>query len=134
MRDRRYKMGNFSMLAFWIIMAILGSVPMAQGQDLSSSPCVDPAKQYCNNVIPGGGRIMQCLRQHENDLSIACKDWIASEYKKTENLIAVCRKESAQYCSAYGNDMAALAVCLNSNYDGLGMDCKDKIKDIMNRF
>ncbi len=132
--EQKKKVRNYGILAVWIIMAVICGVPTAQGIDMSSSPCADLAKKYCSNVIQGNGRIMACLRAHENDLSIACKDWIQSEFKKTENLVAVCNKESSQYCSSFGNDMAGLVFCLNSNYDSLSMDCKDKIKDILNRF
>jgi hypothetical protein len=88
----------------------------------------------CGNVIPGNGRTVKCLLEKEN-ISIFCKDWITNTLKKTEGLISACPKESAQMCSQYGGDnMAGLVYCLNSNYYGLSQDCRDKVKDIIDRF
>jgi hypothetical protein len=36
--------------------------------------CEDDAKKFCAGVQPGGGRIAQCLKQHEADLSDACRN------------------------------------------------------------
>lgn len=39
--------------------------------------CGEDAKKLCKDVQPGGGRIMQCLKQHEGELSPACKEKMA---------------------------------------------------------
>jgi Skp family chaperone for outer membrane proteins len=36
--------------------------------------CKDDAKKLCKDERPGGGRILQCLKQHEGELSPACKE------------------------------------------------------------
>ena len=36
--------------------------------------CEQDAKKLCEDTKPGGGRIMQCLKQHESELSPACKE------------------------------------------------------------
>ncbi|MBF0558295.1 MAG: cysteine rich repeat-containing protein [Nitrospirae bacterium] len=36
--------------------------------------CHDDAAKFCKDVKPGGGRIVQCLKQHSSDLSIPCKE------------------------------------------------------------
>ena len=36
--------------------------------------CEQDAKKLCKDTKPGGGRIMQCLKQHEDELSPACKE------------------------------------------------------------
>ena len=36
--------------------------------------CEEDAKKLCKDTKPGGGRIMQCLKQHEGELSPACKE------------------------------------------------------------
>jgi hypothetical protein len=35
--------------------------------------CKDDAKKLCGGIKPGGGKIAQCLKQHESELSPACK-------------------------------------------------------------
>jgi len=132
MRYGQKKMRMYFMLAVWIIITVLGSVPMAQGFDMNDNPCADDAKKLCSNVIPGNGRTVKCLLEQEN-ASIFCKDWIASAFKKAEGLNSVCSKERAQMCQ-YGNDMAGFVYCLNSNFFALSQDCRDKVKEIIDRF
>jgi hypothetical protein len=36
--------------------------------------CKDDAAKVCQGMKPGGGKIMQCLKQHEGELSPACKE------------------------------------------------------------
>jgi hypothetical protein len=35
--------------------------------------CADDAARFCSGVQQGGGRIMRCLKEHENDLTPPCK-------------------------------------------------------------
>lgn len=39
--------------------------------------CHEDAKKLCKDIQPGGGRIMQCLKQHEGELSQGCKEHMA---------------------------------------------------------
>lgn len=36
--------------------------------------CSDDALRLCGNVKPGGGRMRDCLKEHENELSPQCKE------------------------------------------------------------
>ena len=35
--------------------------------------CKDDAQKLCKGMKPGGGKILQCLKQHEDELSPSCK-------------------------------------------------------------
>jgi Cysteine rich repeat len=35
--------------------------------------CKDDAQRLCEGIKPGGGKIVQCLKQHESELSPSCK-------------------------------------------------------------
>ena len=38
--------------------------------------CKDDAAKVCKGVEPGKGRILRCLKQHESELSPACKEHV----------------------------------------------------------
>lgn len=39
--------------------------------------CKDDAKKLCEGIKPGGRKIVQCLKQHEDELSAECKEKMA---------------------------------------------------------
>lgn len=43
----------------------------AQQGDLGKY-CPADIKRLCQNVQPGGGRIMKCLKQHAKEVSVGC--------------------------------------------------------------
>src|ERR1700735_3856571 len=60
------------------IFGILQAAPFAWAQDNAALAvlrvgCTDDAQKYCANVEPGGGRILQCLKDHKDGLSDKCK-------------------------------------------------------------
>jgi hypothetical protein len=44
-------------------------------------PCRADVQKLCSGVQPGGGRIIDCLKQHAADVSQACHDAMAAHEK-----------------------------------------------------
>ena len=68
-------MNRLSLLFFF---GILTTAPWAWAQDNAAvavlrAGCTDDAQRFCANVEPGGGRILQCLKDHKDSLSDKCK-------------------------------------------------------------
>lgn len=49
-----------------------------KAKDLKEN-CAEDAKKICNNVKPGHGAILKCLKEHESELSPACKESMPSK-------------------------------------------------------
>lgn len=45
---------------------------MRGGMHKMQQACEADIKQFCSNVTPGGGRIVQCLEQHQKEVSQGC--------------------------------------------------------------
>ncbi|HXX81072.1 MAG TPA: cysteine rich repeat-containing protein [Thermodesulfovibrionales bacterium] len=43
--------------------------------------CKDDAQKFCKGIQPGGGRIMECLKSHQSELSPACQTTINSTHQ-----------------------------------------------------
>jgi len=61
----------------WMSTAAV-SVGAAQEQ----GPCTDDVQKFCKDVQPGAGRIAKCFKEHEADLSRACKRQMAEVKKR----------------------------------------------------
>src|ERR1700728_4543604 len=69
------KMNWLSLLFF---IGILQAATLAWAQDNAALAvlrvgCTDDAQKFCANVESGGGRILQCLKDHKESLSDKCK-------------------------------------------------------------
>ena len=46
--------------------------------------CKQDFKNYCKGVKPGKGRVKSCLREHKDQLSQTCRDFIVAHKQKTQ--------------------------------------------------
>lgn len=46
----------------------------AAAADTPKGPCAADAAKFCKDVKPGEGRVAACLKEHEKELSQACRD------------------------------------------------------------
>jgi len=57
----------------------------AQPPQKGPRPCKADVQKFCSEVKPGGGRIIECLKEHENDLSPQCKAALEKGMKPRSN-------------------------------------------------
>jgi hypothetical protein len=57
-------------LMMLVAASTLGLAASAYAQD---KPCMADAARLCPDVEPGGGAQIECLKQHKEELSPACK-------------------------------------------------------------
>ena len=65
-----------SMMLFSMVTS--GSPAQAQGQ---LAYCKADAERLCQGVPPGGGRLLACLKAHEDEVTVVC----AKELKKLKS-------------------------------------------------
>src|ERR1700722_12526647 len=71
-------MAQMKRLPLLFFFGILPAAPLAWSQDNAAlavlqAGCTSDAQKFCANVQPGGGRILQCLKDHKDSLSDKCK-------------------------------------------------------------
>jgi len=98
-------------------MSILLALLLAQA---AQHPCMDDAKKLCPGVKPGEGRIAACLKQHQDQVSSACKSRIA-EFR-----------EGAQACQADVQRLcpntrpgAERSQCMREHKDQVSPECQE---------
>ena len=61
-----------------------GVVYAGEGQSKGDHPCAADVQKFCNDVKKGEGRVINCLKSHQPDLSPACSAMLAKNPKPKE--------------------------------------------------
>ena len=63
----------------FIIISLLHIVlyPNYHAYAQESLICADDIEKYCKEIKPGGGRLLNCLKSHETELSESCRGKIS---------------------------------------------------------
>jgi hypothetical protein len=48
------------------------------GRGMVRKACMADIEQFCGSIEPGGGRLGQCLREHQDRVSDTCKNALSS--------------------------------------------------------
>ncbi len=129
-----FDLGNRYRILGTILAAAMFCFPGAiMAQPQLGGPCAETVEKYCRDVVPGAGRVMKCLNDHRDDQSPFCKDWIAEQQKSLKELNTSCYEEIAKLCRIDPPDEIRIFLCLNDNYAGLKLDCRDKLREIKDR-
>lgn len=95
----------------------------------SANPCQGDIEKFCKNVEPGGGRIIQCLKQNEASLSDACKKAKVEKMEKFQGLRDACAEDVTKLCgSVAGAGPGKVRRCLRDNKDKVSTACKESFK------
>ena len=108
---------------------ILGLAPSrAQADEI---PCTAEIKQYCADVQPGQGRIVQCLKANEAKLSPACVKRI-DDMQATFNtpVGAACREDWVALCyhPRAATDRQAVVQCLQTQVTKVSPGCQKALQ------
>jgi len=96
-------------------------------------PCADDVAKFCKDVQPGGGRIMKCMKEHENELSPACKQHIAQVKERVKEAVAACEDDVMRFCPGVKPGGGRIIHCLKEHQNELSPDCKAKMESRQGR-
>jgi hypothetical protein len=107
-----------------VVVLSLFALPFSARAD---DPCKVDAKNQCNNIPPGGGRIIACLKAHETSLSLPCKEKLAAGDAKAEKIKQACQPDAEKFCKGIGPGEGRIAACLKSHESELAPACQKLI-------
>jgi uncharacterized LabA/DUF88 family protein len=90
--------------------------------------CRQDVEQLCAGVQRGGGRIMQCLRDHADKVSNGCKETMQAARARSENAREACRQDVEQLCSGVQPDGRRIMQCLREHADKVSSGCKEALQ------
>ena len=119
----------------------IGFVWRIDASAANQNPCSEDAAQLCESISPGPAgmiALMDCLEQHENELSGACWDFEAGMGgPRMERREAIwekrqfrqsCIDDMARFCQDDGPMDGGMVKCLSDHENELSVPCSQSIK------
>jgi hypothetical protein len=96
-------------------------------------PCADDISKFCKDVKPGGGRIANCLKEHENDLSPACKKRTEEMMMRAKEVHKACADDIDKFCKDVQPGKGNIARCLREHKGELSPECREEFRKARHR-
>ena len=95
--------------------------------------CKADVEKFCPQVKPGGGRIAQCLKQNQAQLSASCQERIKMVAARLKEVHQACEDDVQQYCAGVKPGEGRIAQCLKQHKDKLSAECKTQIAELLEK-
>jgi hypothetical protein len=93
-------------------------------------PCEADIARLCKDVPMGSGRIQACLKEHESEVSEACRKKIDDLATEAQVLAVVCRWDIGLFCAGVSPGGGRLLACLQQNASGLSAACAQQLREV----
>ena len=111
-----------SAFAVFALTLLPGAPALAQ---TAQQACAPDIQAYCAGVQQGEGRIAQCLRAHQSQLSPACQQGMAKAATLMKDVVQACEDDVHQFCT--GAAPGTTKECLQANFRQLSFGCKREL-------
>jgi hypothetical protein len=96
-------------------------------------PCAEEIAKYCKDVKPGGGRILDCLNGHQQDLSITCSRKLEESKQKLMEAQQACTGDMEKFCKDVQPGQGRILNCLREHAQELSPACSQIIGKTMGK-
>ena len=96
--------------------------------------CADDIEKYCKEIKPGGGRLLECLKAHETELSVSCRGKIGELQGIIKGCEQACSADIAQFCKDVQPGGGRIIKCLRGHDKELSSSCSAKLEMIGKRY
>jgi hypothetical protein len=97
------------------------------------NPCRADMKKFCQDVKPGEGRLVKCLKEHREELSAECKEHqkekFAEKHPKAAQAMDACKADADKLCSGVEAGGGKIMKCLREHKKDVSEGCKSAMKD-----
>lgn len=117
-------------MKWFAVLAAMFCLTMASGVSAEEKdrPCAEDAAKLCKGIQQGEGRVAQCLKEHSNELSPACKTNIEKMKEKIQDFKEACKDDATKLCKAVKPGGGRILQCLKQHENELSAACKEKME------
>jgi hypothetical protein len=102
------------------------------GEPDEHAACTQDAQKFCGGVQPGEGRMWDCMKQHQSELSPDCQKHMAQKKERMEAMKQkmeatkkACQADLDKFCKAVTQGQGREMACLHAYDDKVSSGCKD---------
>jgi hypothetical protein len=110
-----------------MVALLSSSHALAAAQGVHKGACKADAQKLCSDVQPGEGKLLECLKTHQADLSPACATNIKSAQQAIKQMSDACEPDVEKYCFDTPAGKGGIASCLKKHQADLSEGCKDAV-------
>lgn len=96
-------------------------------------PCAAEIAAHCKGVKPGGGRILQCLAEHQKELSDFCRNKLEEARKRLMEAQNACSGDLEKFCRDIQPGGGRILKCLKEHVQELSPACSQELKIAMEK-
>jgi len=115
-----------------LLFLILYSGAYAYAQE--SLICADDIDKFCKGIRPGGGRLLNCLKSHETELTESCRGKISELQEIVKSAEKACSGDISKFCREIQPGEGRILKCLREHDKELSTACSTKLATISKRF
>jgi len=95
-------------------------------------PCTEEIRTFCADVQPGGGRILQCLKENATKLSPACTGRVNDLQETVSGPLGACRDDWVAQCyhPRASTGRQEMIQCLQANQATLSAGCQKALREV----
>ena len=118
---------------YWLAMSlglllVLGAIHSARAAPADIlQPCREDVQKYCPQVIPGQGRMAHCLKDHQADLSPACRTHLKTMFDHMLEAREACSADAHRLCPDVKGGHGRIIACLKNHERELSDSCKEEM-------
>jgi hypothetical protein len=98
-----------------------------EASGVQKGACKADAEKLCKDVQPGEGKLLECLKAHQTEVSSACKHNLAAVKQAAKQVSAACQPDIEQFCMNTPVGKGGIAKCLKQHSGELSADCKGAV-------
>jgi hypothetical protein len=89
--------------------------------------CTADIKQYCSDITPGKGRVLFCLKAHDDKITANCLTQVHQVMKEYKEIYHACKGDIEKFCKTVQPGEGRVLACLKQNQAQLSPECKSKL-------
>jgi hypothetical protein len=106
---------------------LLSSSQALAAEQAHKGACKADVQKLCADVQPGEGRIIECLKTHQAELSPQCSTNMKAAQQAIKQVSDACEPDIEKYCFDAPVGKGGVASCLKKHQADLSAACKDAV-------